>query len=313
VEAGERGWCRTRENRDGTLYALSYGAVSSVSANPIEKKPFYHFHPGTTALTVGSWSCNAACPWCQNHEISRSAPSGGRFIAPGELVDLARARGCEGTSISFNEPTLSLEWSLELFPAAHEAGLYNTFVTNGTMTEPALERLIEADLDAMSVDLKGRADAVRRYCGHDVETVWRNCRRARAAGLWLEMVTLVIPGVNDDPEGLGHMATRIVDELGAGTPWHLNRYHPAYRFTAPATPPGTLHRAREIALEAGLHYVYLGNLHDGDVGHTDCPGCGARLLTRGPLRLETCTVTCEGECPECAYPIEGVGWERATA
>lgn len=135
IPEGQRGWCSTRENRGGTLHTLIYGAVSSLSCNPIEKKPLNHFHPGSVALTAGSWSCNFACPWCQNWHISKRPPSGGRFVAPDEFVRQAQARDCQGTSISFNEPTLSLEWSLDVFPLAHEAGLYNTYVTNGYMTE----------------------------------------------------------------------------------------------------------------------------------------------------------------------------------
>ena len=308
LAGGQAGWCRTRENRAGTLYTLVYGAVSSLSCNPIEKKPLYHFYPGSIALTAGAWSCNFACPWCQNWDISKQPPSGGEFITPDEFVELAARRGCQGTSISFNEPTLSLEWSLDVFPLAREAGLYNTFVTNGYMTDRALELLVGAGLDGMNVDVKGDAEAVERYCGADVEVVWRNCRRARELGVWIELTTLVIPGVNDDDECLEGIARRFVADLGPDTPWHLSRYYPAYRFTAPSTPVATLERAREIGLRAGLRYVYLGNVpgHPGE--HTVCPNCGTILVRRGLLRLARCDVTPDGRCPRCGQKIAGVGW-----
>jgi len=177
---GQVGWCRTRENRAGTLYTLIYGAVSSLSCNPIEKKPLYHFYPGSIALTAGSYSCNFACPWCQNHHISKAAPRGGQYMSPEDFISEAVRLSCQGTSISFNEPTLSFEWSLDVFRLARERGLYNTYVTNGYMTDEALRRLAKAGLDAMNVDVKGNAEAVRRYCGGiDVEKVWRNCALAR--------------------------------------------------------------------------------------------------------------------------------------
>jgi pyruvate formate lyase activating enzyme len=309
LSSGQTGWCRTRQNRDGKIYTLIFGAVSSLSCNPIEKKPLYHFYPGSVALTCGAWSCNFACPWCQNASISKQPPSGGQFISPQEFVVQARRCGCHGTSISFNEPTLSLEWVLELFPLARRSGMYNTFVTNGYMTEPALELLAQAGLDGMNVDVKGGDEAVRRYCEADVEVVWRNCRRARELGIWLELTTLVIPTVNDDEATLRAIASRIVEDLGPETPWHVSRYYPAFRFTAPPTPVATLERAREIGLQAGLHYVYIGNVpgHPGE--HTACPRCSRTLIRRSGLRLLDCAVTPESRCPYCGATIAGRGWD----
>jgi len=306
LAAGQAGWCRTRENRAGTLYTLTYGAVSSLSCNPIEKKPLYHFYPGSVALTAGSWSCNFGCPWCQNWDISKQPPSGGEFISPEAFVARARARGCQGTSISFNEPTLSLEWSLAVFPLARAAGLYNTFVTNGYMTAQALELLVAAGLDAMNVDVKGDAQAVRRYCqGIDVEHVWRNCRLARALGVHVELTTLVIPGVNDADEVLRGIAERIVAELGAAAPWHVSGYRPAYRFTAPPTPVSTLERAWGVGKEAGLDFVYVGNVlgHRGE--NTYCPACGATLIERWGLGVTDCHLE-DGCCPGCGELVAGV-------
>jgi pyruvate formate lyase activating enzyme len=226
IVPGGQGWCRTRENRGGQLVTLIYGAVSSMVANPLEKKPFYHFYPGTYAFTAGSWSCNFGCPWCQNDDISKVAPppAAGMFHRE-RFVELTERNHCQGTSISFNEPTLSLEWSLEVFRLARRRGLYNTYVTNGYMTPEALALLVEAGLDAMNVDVKGDPVAVRKYCkGIDVEKVWAACRMARSQGVHLEITTLVIPGVNDTDAVLRGIAMRIVNELGSKVPWHLSAY-----------------------------------------------------------------------------------------
>lgn len=338
IGEGGLGWCQTRYNQGGKLYTLIYGAVSSLSANPIEKKPLYHFHPGTFALTAGSFSCNFGCDWCQNFDISKVPPlparcilawkrSGrrevvaqrfsdclhrgcdwcqrpleARYISPEEFVAETSARGCRGTSISFNEPTLSLEWSLDIFPLAREKGLYNTYVTNGYMTEEALEMLIEAGLDAMNVDIKGGAESVKRYCGADVEKVWRNCRLAKEAGIWLEITTLVIPGVNDDDETLRGTAARIRRELGAEVPWHLSAYYPAYKFTAPPTNLATLESAWAIGKEEGLDFIYLGNVPGHRYEHTYCPACGMLLIERVIFGVRRSNLK-DGLCPRCGREI----------
>jgi len=302
IAEGKLGWCRTRINEGGALYTLIYGDVSSLSANPIEKKPLYHFYPGSVALTAGSWRCNFNCDWCQNWSISKRGPAGGQFMSPQEFVAEAIRLGCQGTSISFNEPTLSLEWSLDVFPLARARGLYNTFVTNGYMTPEALELLIQAGLDAMNVDIKGSAEAVKKYCDADVEVVWRNCRTAKAAGLWLEITTLIIPDVNDDETTLRGIASRIRDELGPETPWHVSGYYPAYRFTAPPTPEATLERAHDIGIEEGLSFVYVGNVFGHRFENTWCPDCGALLIGRRGLTLVDWRLE-NSRCPRCGRPI----------
>ncbi len=309
---GGTGWCRTRRNIEGTLHTLIYGAVSSVSANPIEKKPLYHFYPGTEALTAGSWGCNFGCPWCQNWEISKESPPAlGPFTSPAAFVDEAVRLGCGGTSISFNEPTLSLEWSLEVFRLARARGLYNTMVTNGYMTPEALRLLAEAGLDGMNVDVKGGAGAVRRHCkGIDVEKVWTSCRRAREMGVHLELTTLVVPGVNDDDSSLKSIARRTVAELGAEVPWHVSGYFPAYRFHEPPTPLATLERARAIGRGVGLPFVYLGNVPGHPSGNTWCPECGKLLIQRWGLAV-TRNHLRNGCCPWCGSVLPGV-WRPAT-
>jgi pyruvate formate lyase activating enzyme len=290
------------------LVTLIYGAVSSLSANPIEKKPFYHFYPGSHALTSGAWSCNFGCPWCQNYHISKTAPGRGRSIgmSPDEFVTQAINLRCQGTSISFNEPILSLEWSLDVFRLAHARGLYNTYVTNGYMTPEALKTLVEAGLDGMNVDVKGDAEAVRRYCkGIDVEKVWRNCRSAQELGVHLEITTLVIPGVNDRDEVLGGIANRIVSELGPHVPWHVSGYYPAYRFTAPPTTTRTLERAWHIGKGAGLEFVYVGNVLGHRLENTYCPDCEALLIERWGLSVTGYQMD-RGHCPRCGRKVAGV-------
>lgn len=310
IAPGGLGWCRTRENRHGELITLIYGAVSSMVANPIEKKPFYHFYPGSYAFTAGSWSCNFGCPWCQNYHISKVAPpKRGQYVAPERFIDLTENTACQGTSISFNEPTLSLEWSLDVFRLARRRGLYTTYVTNGYMTPEALELLVEAGLDAMNVDIKGDAEAVRKYCkGIDVEKVWSICRLGASLGVHIEITTLVIPGVNDSERVLRQIAERIAVELGPQIPWHLSAYFPAYRFEAPPTPIQTLERAWVIGKQAGLQFVYLGNVPGHRYENTSCPQCGRLLIERRGFEV-LLNVVQSGRCPSCGQVIAGV-WGR---
>jgi pyruvate formate lyase activating enzyme len=282
--------------------------VSSLSANPIEKKPLYHFYPGSRALTVGSWSCNFGCPWCQNWEISKSPPpENGRYLSPEAFIRETLFRGCQGTSISFNEPTLSYEWSLEVFRLAKERKQYNTFVTNGYMTPETLTTLAEAGLDALNIDVKGSASQVRKYCkGIDVAHVWDRCRQAVDLGLNLEITTLLIPGVNSDDETIQGIAEQIVTDLGPETPWHLSGYHPAYRHTAPSTSIATLEHAWEIASQAGLRFVYIGNVPGHPKDHTYCPECQTILIERMGLQVVENWIV-DGYCPACQRIIPGVG------
>ncbi len=313
--AGGLGWCRTRHasRRDGRLVTLIYGAVSSLAVNPIEKKPFYHFHPGSLTLTAGSWSCNFGCPWCQNWDISKaSPPDTGDYMPPERFVKLTEARDCQGTSISFNEPTLSLEWSLDVFRLARARGLYNTFVTNGYMTPEALALLIDAGLDAMNVDVKGDAAAVRKYCkGVVVEKVWAVCGVARSRDVHIEITTLVIPTVNDTDATLGGIARSIVDKLGPEVPWHVTAYYPAYKFAAPPTPVRTLERAWRIGKDAGLEFVYVGNRPGHRYDNTYCPTCGVLLIERFGFDV-VLNLLRDGRCPQCKRPIAGV-WSGARA
>ncbi len=306
IPLGGQGWCRTRENRGGTLLTLIYGAASSQAANPIEKKPLFHFYPGSWCYTVGSWSCNFGCPWCQNWDISKARPGSGEYIPPRRMIELTERSGCSGTSISFNEPTLSLEWSLDVFRLARACGLYNTYVTNGYLTPEALELLIDAGLDAMNVDVKGDAAGVRKYCkGIDVEHVWTACRLARARGVHVEITTLVVPTVNDAPDVLRGIATRIVTELGPEVPWHVSGYYPAYQFTVSPTPVRTLERAWHTGREAGLEFVYVGNVPGHRYDNTYCPQCSTLLIERRGFEVVYNGLD-QGKCPWCQHALAGV-------
>jgi len=314
IAVGELGFCKTRMNIEGELYTLEYGDISSISANPIEKKPFFHFFPGTKALTVGSHGCNFSCPWCQNWEISKSVPSQTfsqkvcNYISPERLVQLVREMGCQGTSISFNEPTLLLEYSLDVFVCAKKEGYYNTYVTNGYMSSSALRLLVEHGLDAMNVDVKGCKEAVLNYCGVDVEKVWRNIKEAKGKGVHVEVTTLIIPGVNDDAECLRSIASRIRKDTGENTPWHVTQYYPAYKslelgLYKGRTPVETLERAWEIGKEEGVNYVYLGNVPGHPFENTYCPKCSELIIKRYGFDVMSYHLTSENKCPKCGEAI----------
>jgi len=319
ISEGETGFCATRKNIGGILCTLEYGDISSISANPIEKKPLFHFYPGTRALTIGSWSCNFTCPWCQNYEISKSPQNigQGRYISPAAFIALVRRYNCQGTSVSFNEPTLLLEYSLDIFELARNEGYYNTYVTNGYMTKQALELLVAHGLNAMNIDIKGEAETVRRFCTADVDVVWRNAVWAKGQGVWVELTTLVIPGVNDSDDGLRRIAQRIKGELGNAVPWHLTGYYPAYKFRnqsyAPPTPLSTLERARNIGIAEGLRFVYIGNVPGHPYENTYCPNCQHSLIERYGFSLTRYSVSPDRHCPYCGEEIPIIGEPDVTA
>jgi pyruvate formate lyase activating enzyme len=311
IKEGRRGYCGARANFGGRLYVLTYGDISSINANPIEKKPFNHFHPGTNALTIGGWGCNAACPWCQNWHISKRHPDPRRcdYLSPERFVELIGLRGCHGTSFSFSEPTtVFFEYSLDVMPKVHAAGYYNTYVTNGYMTTDTLKRLAEAGLDAMNIDIKGCRTAIRRFCGLDVEKIWRNARLARDLGIWVEITTLVIPGVNDSTRCLASIAKRIHDDLGAEVPWHVSSFRPAYKseeygLTTP-TPLATLEHAYSLGQEAGLDYVFIGNVWNHPSENTYCRNkeCRALLVHRIGYDIRLVHLDEKGYCSKCKTP-----------
>lgn len=306
IKPGNRGHCQARANIEGRLYVLTYGDISSMSANPIEKKPFHHFFPGTRALTIGSWGCNFDCVWCQNWSISKRAPDPQRsnYRSPDEFVDAIQQRHCQGTSFSFNEPTTGFfEYSLDVMPRARKRGFYNTYITNGYMTEESLRWLHAAGLNAMNIDIKGCHAAVQKYCGIDNEKVWQTAKHALDLGIWVEITTLVIPSVNDTTRCLARIAQRIHQELGADVPWHVSGFHPAYRakeygLTTP-TPLATLERAHTIGKKAGLNFVYIGNVLGHPAEHTYCKACGAPLIHRAGYHVTLTNVAVDSTCTQC--------------
>lgn len=303
IDEGSDGHCRTRINRAGTIYTLNYNNISSLSVNQIEKKPFFHYYPGSRALTVGFWSCNFDCPWCQNYDISKVQPQCRECMSSDEFVGIALANSCQGTSMSFNEPTLFLEWGIETFKTAKRRGLYNTIVTNGYMTEKALELFIRSGLDAANVDIKGNATSVRKYCHADVEKIWRNCKVLKANGLHLEVTTLLVTGINDDLDVVSDIGKKILDDLG-NIPWHLTRYFPAHEYSAPPTSVNFLEDAYRTAQQLGFDFVYLGNVPDHDYENTKCPKCRGLLISRSGLALIDNMIASDKTCPHCGYDLQ---------
>ena len=307
VRPGKVGFCRTRENRDGKLFSLEYGLISSLSVNPIEKKPLFHFYPGTKFLTIGSWSCTFTCPWCQNWDISKTGPQdkgpASKIISPRQLVRMAKQHNCKGTSMSLSEPTTFLEYAADVFELAKAENLANTVVTNGYFTSEAAELLVEKGADAFNMDVKGDNETYKKYCNADAEKVWQNIRRLREKGAHLELTTLLIPTVNDSDQCLKEIAERIKMEAGPQTPWHISRYFPAYKFEQPPTPITTLERAWKIGKEHGLLYVYLGNVPGHKYENTYCPSCQQLLISRNGFAVHKNVLTKDSCCPSCGQEI----------
>lgn len=314
IKPGRRGFCRVRENHGGRLYTLTYGDISALESRPIEIKPFYHFYPGSTALTFSTWSCNFRCPWCQNWHLSRGEvnpePEQGNYnynynyISPGSIVAVALRSGASGLCVSFQEPTLLFEYSLDVFRIAREKQLYNCIVSNGYMTRIALRSLRSAGMDAVKIDIKGDEEVYRKYLGGlDASVVWRNAEEAKKLGLHVEMVNLVVTGVNDAPEQIEALVEEHLRRLGSMTPLHFTRYHPAYKFSNPPTKPETLERAYRTAKEMGVAYPYVGNLPGHRYGNTYCHRCGELLIERGDYRIKSYRITPEKKCPRCGVAI----------
>jgi pyruvate formate lyase activating enzyme len=307
---GKKGICQVRENRDGTLYTLVYGQVISQNVDPIEKKPLFHFHPGSLSYSVATPGCNFRCRWCQNWEISQMPREqhfvAGRKASPEEIVAGAKRTASRSSAYTYTEPTIFFEYSYDTARLAHQAGIANVYVTNGYMTEEMLE-LFHPCLDAANLDLKGfRDETYRKFIEARLQPVLDNLKKMKSYGIWLEVTTLVIPGVSDDPQELKEAADFLVRELGEDTPWHISRFFPHYKMQdVPPTPIGALLRAAEIGREAGLRYVYLGNV--AEEANTSCPGCSQLLIRRrGPGLVEN-HLDEDGQCPRCGKSIPGVG------
>ena len=306
ISPGRRGFCRTRMNINGKLYTLVYGDLSALESRPIEIKPFFHYWPGSTALTFSTWSCNFDCVWCQNYHLSKVEPNPTRasYVSPERVVRMALHEGDEGLCASFQEPTLLTDWALPLFRLGRERGLYCCYVSNGYLTLEALRLLWEAGMDAIKIDMKGDAEAYRKYCGGvNVEVVWRNIREAKRMGFHVEVVNLVVTGVNDDEECLRWVVERHLKEAGPETPLHFTRYYPAYKFYNPPTRVERLEWAYKLAKKEGVQYPYIGNVPGHPYENTYCPNCGERLIQRLGYRILRYRITEDHRCPRCGHPI----------
>lgn len=310
IADGGRGICRVRENHGGTLYSLVYGKVVAEHLDPIEKKPLFHVRPGSTSYSIATAGCNFHCRHCQNYAISQVGPEmaiPGTNRAPEQIVADALGSGAASIAYTYTEPTIFYEFALDTARLAQEAGLLNVFVTNGyTSTEP-LERIAPL-LAAANVDLKAFSEKFYRdIVGAKLAEVLDCLIQYRRLGIWLEITTLIIPGLNDDEAELKGIADFIVRNLGVDTPWHVSQFYPTYKLMDRGrTPVPTLRLAREIGLASGLRYVYEGNVPGAGGESTVCPGCGAVVVERYGYRIVANRLD-SGACAACGRAIAGIG------
>lgn len=310
ISSGERGRCGVRENRDGVLYSLIYGHAIAHHVDPIEKKPLYHFHPGSRSFSIATPGCNMNCHWCQNAGISQ-VPCNFKFptgeeMSPTQIVAAARKSRSRSIAYTYTEPTIFFEYSYDIACLAREAGIANVYVSNGYMSAQMLE-LLHPCLDATNIDLKSFRDTTyRTYAGARLQPVLDSLKRLHNYGIWLEVTTLIIPGINDDPQELRELAEFIATELDPDTPWHVSRFYPQYKLDRlPPTPTATVNRAVEIGRSAGLNYIYVGNL--GVDGDTLCVGCGTTLIQRRGYEVRRNRISAQSCCPDCGQRVAGVG------
>jgi len=310
IAEGKRGICRVRENRGGNLYTLVYGRTIAQHVDPIEKKPLFHFYPGSSAYSIATPGCNFRCRWCQNWQISQMSRErdvlAGSEASPEDIVRAAVAAGCRSIAYTYTEPTIFFEYSHDTARRAQAAGLENIYVTNGYMTEEMLETF-HPYLSAANVDLKAFRDSTyREYVDARLQPVLETMKHMKSLGIWLEVTTLVIPGINDDPAELGDAVDFVAQELGVDTPWHISRFFPDYEMTdVPPTPMAKLRDARDTGLERGLRYVYVGNVPEET--DTTCHACGHVLVPRAGMSVIENRVASDGTCPDCGASVAGVG------
>ena len=312
IAAGHRGLCGVRENRSGVLHSLVFGKLIARHIDPIEKKPLYHFLPGTLSYSIATVGCNFTCRFCQNADIAQM-PSDhqgvimGDACTPEAVVAAAEKGGCRSIAYTYTEPTVFFEFAYETARLARQRGIRNVFVTNGYMTAEALQ-MIHPYLDAANVDLKAfTPEYYKNLCGARLTPVKETLKRMKSMGIFVEVTTLIVPDLNDDRRQLEKLATFLVDKLGPETPWHISRFHPTYKLTNhPPTPLNTLVKARDIGLKAGLRYVYTGNVPGQDSENTFCFSCGKRLIARLGFQIQRYEIE-NGRCRYCDTEIDGVG------
>lgn len=304
---GERGRCRVRENRGGKLYTLVYGNPCTLQADPIEKKPFYHFRPGTLTFSLATAGCNLRCRYCQNYAISQRTPEQlPSYDAPPQaLVTAAIESACPTIAYTYSEPIVFYEYVLDTARLARRAGLHNVVISAGYINTEPLRELCRA-VDAIKIDLKGyNPGFYQQICEGTLEPVLNTIRTIHEMGVHLEIVNLVVPSLNDDPEELRALAEWILETVGPDVPLHFSRFHPDYQLlNLPPTPVETLEAARDTALDVGLRYVYLGNVPGHEGNHTFCPNCGRTIVRRMGMATEEIHIV-GGCCEYCQTPIAG--------
>lgn len=311
IPDGKRGICAVRENRAGILYTLVYDKIIAQHIDPIEKKPLFHVLPGSTSYSIATPGCNFRCLHCQNADISqlprdRGGEILGQEFPPSSIVDHARSSRCASISYTYTEPTVYFELAYDTARLASEQGIKNVFVTNGYITAEALE-IIAPFLDAVNIDLKGFSEEFyRKVCGARLQPVLDAIKLYKKAGIWIEITTLIIPGYNDSEQELRQIA-EFICSAGQDIPWHVSRFHPSYKLLdQPVTPVKTLKKAREIGVEAGLRYVYEGNV-PGEGEDTACWSCKQTVVQRFGYRIIENRIK-DGKCGYCGSALDGV-WE----
>jgi len=312
IKPGESGKCGVRRNFDGTLYLVVYGTPVAIHVDPVEKKPLFHFNPGGDILSIGTYGCNFRCPFCQNWQMSQMRDFDdqrdyvGQQATPEALVNTCLKNHIPMIAYTYNEPTVFFEYTYDTAKLAHEHGIKNVYVSNGYMSLAALE-MIGPYLDGINVDLKAFTEEFyRQQCQARLEVVKRNIAHiAREMDTWIEVTTLLIPGLNDSEDELKAMAAWLA-EVDVDMPWHVTAFHPDYEmFDRPPTSSRALARAYEIGKEAGLHYVFVGNVMDADRESTYCPRCGAKLIQRHWFNVRELWSE-RGVCHQCGEKIAGV-------
>jgi pyruvate formate lyase activating enzyme len=306
---GQRGLCFVRQRRGEAMVLTTYGRSSGFCIDPIEKKPLNHFLPGSSVLSFGTAGCNLACRFCQNWDISKSREADRLTDAasPEAIARAARGAGCASVAFTYNDPVIFAEYALDTADACHAAGVQAVAVTAGYIA-PQARREFFAKMDAANIDLKGFTEAFYfRQTGAHLAPVLDTLQFVRhETTCWLEITTLLIPGLNDGDEEIGALADWIAAHLGTDVPLHFTAFHPDYKLTdRPPTPPATLSRARRIALASGLVHVYTGNVHDRPGGTTHCAGCGRALIERDWYALLRYELDAAGRCPGCGQPLAG--------
>lgn len=309
ISEGKFGICNVRENKDGILYTHAYGELIAQNIDPIEKKPLYHFFPGSRSFSIAAIGCNFQCGFCQNWQISQAKEAEGlalqsREVKPEDVVKQAKRSGSSSISYTYTEPTIFFEYAFEIGQLAKKEGLYNVFVTNGYMTGEMIQA-IHPSLDAANIDLKSFSDDYyKRICKGRLAPVLESIERMKKLNIWIEVTTLVLPGQNDSEEELRRIANFLVG-VDPSIPWHISRFYPQYKMEdVESTPMKALNRAYEIGKEAGLPYIYLGNVGQGN--NTYCPQCNSLLIERSGYSILQYNIE-ECRCSHCQSPIDGVG------